>query len=566
MTTTMTTVTGIRVMSAVALFILTIIAGAVPPLVFALWRRRKRNNVLSITRHDSPKKKSKVFNYHNIMQILMFFGGGILLATCFCHLIPEVRENLDHYFQNQQLQAKNSDHNHHHHHHHHHHDHDDHHHEDDEIIDTTQPPTAVPLPLVNQDFSTNSKSNNSATLSSASNNINLKHADDHIHSNTDDDHDHTSSASTSTSSYHPHHDHHHQEPGNENHGDHYHDADHGTDKDERDDHEHEHDTPRTAALHGHPHPHHEADLEASGSDGHGSHSDSKDKESHSSHSHGLPYVELAVCGGFFVIYLLEELVHTFIGHQHDDQQEMKDQEEGKHHLYHQGQEPRSSTSFHLRSDEDDVESSSSSSGGDSPISYTPPSKHTIFSVTSSVDDLSPSTPRESEPVSIHSLANLAENKRMAFTNFAIDLKNEGNMIISHPSAPSMSPPETPESITSSTHGIIFATRSNIALVPAEETPSAYKVSQLVSKDKHLQPPSVRFLQGLVVIIAFSAHSIFDGVAIGLQEESSRIWTMFFAICSHKLVVALAVGMFNFRFSVIYRFWVHAFPRVHVVEG
>lgn len=49
------------------------------------------------------------------------------------------------------------------------------------------------------------------------------------------------------------------------------------------------------------------------------------------------------------------------------------------------------------------------------------------------------------------------------------------------------------------------------------------------------------MQGLVVIIAFSAHSIFDGVAIGIQEETSRLWTIFFAICSHKLVVALAVG-------------------------
>ena len=54
---------------------------------------------------------------------------------------------------------------------------------------------------------------------------------------------------------------------------------------------------------------------------------------------------------------------------------------------------------------------------------------------------------------------------------------------------------------------------------------------------------VRFMQGLVVIIAFSAHSVFDGVAIGLQESEPRLWTMFFAICSHKLVVALAVGLF-----------------------
>lgn len=49
------------------------------------------------------------------------------------------------------------------------------------------------------------------------------------------------------------------------------------------------------------------------------------------------------------------------------------------------------------------------------------------------------------------------------------------------------------------------------------------------------------MQGLVLIVAFSAHSVFDGVAIGVQQEVSRLWTMFFAICSHKLVVSLAVG-------------------------
>jgi zinc transporter ZupT len=139
---------------------------------------------------------------------------------------------------------------------------------------------------------------------------------------------------------------------------------------------------------------------------------------------------------------------------------------------------------------------------------------------------------------------------MAFTNFAIDLKNEGNLIMSHPSVVS-SPltPETPESIASSTHAMIFATRSTATLVPGEYQGLSIPDKGGYSNHKtfHSNPASVRFIQGLVIIIAFSAHSIFDGVAIGLQEESTRIWTMFFAICSHKLVVALAVGKFILLF-------------------
>ncbi|XP_053203913.1 uncharacterized protein LOC128388528 [Panonychus citri] len=51
----------------------------------------------------------------------------------------------------------------------------------------------------------------------------------------------------------------------------------------------------------------------------------------------------------------------------------------------------------------------------------------------------------------------------------------------------------------------------------------------------------RFARGLIIVVAFLAHSIFDGVAIGLQSTVSSLWTMFFAICLHKLVVVFAIG-------------------------
>lgn len=63
-----------------------------------------------------------------------------------------------------------------------------------------------------------------------------------------------------------------------------------------------------------------------------------------------------------------------------------------------------------------------------------------------------------------------------------------------------------------------------------------------SNKKKLLPAGVRFVQGLVTIGAFSAHSIFDGLAIGLQSTSTQIYTMLFAMSMHKLVVAFAVGL------------------------
>ncbi|XP_053207746.1 zinc transporter ZIP3-like [Panonychus citri] len=51
----------------------------------------------------------------------------------------------------------------------------------------------------------------------------------------------------------------------------------------------------------------------------------------------------------------------------------------------------------------------------------------------------------------------------------------------------------------------------------------------------------RFLRGLIIVVAFLAHAVFDGIAIGLQSTTTSVWTIFFAICLHKLVVVFAIG-------------------------
>ena len=55
-----------------------------------------------LKRRDSISSVSSIaskagFNSTKLLQTFMFFGGGVLLATCFCHLIPEARENFNSY-------------------------------------------------------------------------------------------------------------------------------------------------------------------------------------------------------------------------------------------------------------------------------------------------------------------------------------------------------------------------------------------------------------------------------------------------------------------------------------
>lgn len=57
--------------------------------------RRTRSNSIGSIASISSRKLNK--RSAQVLQIFMFFGGGVLLATCFCHLIPEIKENFENY-------------------------------------------------------------------------------------------------------------------------------------------------------------------------------------------------------------------------------------------------------------------------------------------------------------------------------------------------------------------------------------------------------------------------------------------------------------------------------------
>lgn len=50
------------------------------------------------------------------------------------------------------------------------------------------------------------------------------------------------------------------------------------------------------------------------------------------------------------------------------------------------------------------------------------------------------------------------------------------------------------------------------------------------------------MRGLVAVLALSIHSIFEGLAVGLEESVSSVWYMFLAISTHKFVIIFCVGM------------------------
>ena len=221
------------------------------------------------------------------------------------------------------------------------------------------------------------------------------------------------------------------------------------------------------------------------------------------HVHGPPYVEIGICVGFFLIYLLEEAVHSLIGnHEHKH-----DREKIKKH------------------------SSSSSPTIENGKGITENNYSSAMSRRQQVDPSPPSPPSPGLPTPAISFTCSERHMKKAlfYDNYAVDLQSEAQLNSNGYPSPAST-------------GIAVV---DPILLPNGSLCSLSDVSQDsgLSKNSSTQlPASVRFLRGFVIIIAFSAHSVFDGITVAVQNTSSQIFTMLFAILMHKLVVAFAVGL------------------------
>ena len=71
-----------------------------------------------------------------------------------------------------------------------------------------------------------------------------------------------------------------------------------------------------------------------------------------------------------------------------------------------------------------------------------------------------------------------------------------------------------------------------------------EVSEEAHPHSHL-PPSVfqvSSLRSLMLLMALSFHSVFEGLAIGLQGSSSQLLSLFIAVIVHKAVMAFSLGL------------------------
>jgi len=50
------------------------------------------------------------------------------------------------------------------------------------------------------------------------------------------------------------------------------------------------------------------------------------------------------------------------------------------------------------------------------------------------------------------------------------------------------------------------------------------------------------IRDLITILGLSFHAVFEGLAVGLEEEESEVWQLFGAVAAHKFVISFCFGM------------------------
>ncbi len=59
---------------------------------------------------------------------------------------------------------------------------------------------------------------------------------------------------------------------------------------------------------------------------------------------------------------------------------------------------------------------------------------------------------------------------------------------------------------------------------------------------HIEPDQLGGVRSFILLLAMSLHTVFEGMAIGLQKTESATWNLFIAIIIHKCIIAFTLGI------------------------
>ena len=59
---------------------------------------------------------------------------------------------------------------------------------------------------------------------------------------------------------------------------------------------------------------------------------------------------------------------------------------------------------------------------------------------------------------------------------------------------------------------------------------------------HLDSRQLQGIRSFVLLLALSLHTVFEGLALGLQSRANQIWTLLLALSVHKIIIAFTLGL------------------------
>ena len=216
--------------------------------------------------------------------------------------------------------------------------------------------------------------------------------------------------------------------------------------------------------------------------------------------------ELLMCVGFFLMYLIEECIHSYL-HRHKKALMVKD--DGVGAAFQRGHSVRHSVLVRdgrkKKSDDSDDESEDALATPIEPKSY----------------------------------------DNIAYQVSTISLNNKQNDLEKQ-ICPSSDMPKchghsyTLEHSMEHTHKPSLDHTHNYSVNQSHDHGHGHSHLPITSTDSDDVVTSS--LRGLGIVLALSLHEVFEGLAIGLEDSSSSVWFLFGAVAAHKLVLAFCVGV------------------------
>lgn len=239
---------------------------------------------------------------------------------------------------------------------------------------------------------------------------------------------------------------------------------------------------------------------------------------------GISLAEFLMCTGFFLMYLIEEVLHTYI-HRH---MRLMDRDAGASAAFERGRSIRNS--YLVRGNTSGIKSTEEGVDNDNITQEKNTDETKIIPVLGSTS--TPNSPSSSASEVRNTISVPRRPATLSMQNLiSNDVENQKYNQQAHHKVPQ-------NYEFSQTHHRHHHGHQHQLSHDHAHGHSHMAVGNVGDSEDAITSS----LRGLFIVLALSLHELFEGMAIGLESNASDVWFLFGAVSAHKLVLAFCVGV------------------------